>query len=67
MESIKSDNVPLSARLQNMAFSDETSNALKHKVRCASVHLFSGVHLQYLLDFGLEGITSLFMPCCFST
>ena len=36
-----------------MAFYDEISNVHEQKVRCASVHLFSGVHLQCLLDFQL--------------
>ena len=33
-----------------MAFLDEVSSVHEQKVRCATVHLFSGVHLQCLLD-----------------
>ena len=42
------------SRLQNMAFLDETSSMHEQQVRCASVHLISGVQLQCLLDFWLR-------------
>ena len=40
-------------QLQNMAFLDEISSVHEQKIMCASVHLISGVHLQYPLDLWL--------------
>ena len=40
-------------QLQNMTFSDEISSLHEPEIKCASVHLFSGVHLQCLLGFWL--------------
>ena len=37
-----------------MAFFDKIFSLHKHKVRCASVHLISGVHWQCLLNFWLR-------------
>ena len=46
-------------RLQNMALFDEILSGHEQKVRCASVHLFSGVHLQCELDIWFRKYSEL--------
>ena len=42
-----------STRLQNMAFFEEISSVHEPKIRCASVRLFSAMHLRCLLGVWL--------------
>ena len=46
-----------------MAFYDEISSVHEQKVKCASVHLFSGVHLQCMLDSWLRKYNEIERSC----
>ena len=47
------------SQLQNKALFDEILSVHEQKVRCASVHLFSGVHSVFLLDIWLRKYSEL--------